>query len=53
MLVNVTLDDVNLSIKNVMEMFAFVEHRTTQGVSVFVEIVAFLDAYCKRQGERE
>jgi hypothetical protein len=52
-LVNVTLDDVNLSIKNVMEMFAFVEHRTAQDVSAFVEIIAFLAPYGKRRGERE
>ena len=49
-LVNVALDNVNLSIQDIMEMFAFVEHGQT--VSVFVKSIAFLDSYGNRH-ERE
>jgi hypothetical protein len=50
MLVNVTLDYVYLSIQNIMEMFAFVEHGQT--VSVFVKSIAFLDSYSNRRSEQ-
>jgi len=46
-LVNVALDNVYLSIQNIMEMFAFVEHGQT--VSVFVKSIAFLDFYGNRR----
>lgn len=49
-LVNVALDNVYLSIQNIMEMFAFVEHGQT--VSVFIKSIAFLDSYGNRH-ERE
>ena len=49
-LVNVALDNVNLSIQDIMEMFAFVKHGQT--VSVFVKSIAFLDSYGNRH-ERE
>jgi hypothetical protein len=49
-LVNVALDNVNLSIQDIMKMFAFVEHGQT--VSVFVKSIAFLDSYGNRH-ERE
>ena len=50
MLVNVALDNVYLSIQNIMEMFAFVEHGQT--VSVFVKSIAFLDSYGNRRSEQ-
>jgi hypothetical protein len=34
MLVNVALDDIYLSIQNIMEMFAFVEHGSPERVSI-------------------
>ena len=48
MLVNVALDNVNLGIQNVMEMFAFVEHG--QSVSVFAKSIAFIDSCGNRRG---
>lgn len=48
MLVNVALDNVDLRVQDIMEMFAFVEHR--QIVSVFIKSIAFLDAYGNRLG---
>jgi hypothetical protein len=46
MLVNVALDNVYLSIQDIMKMFAFVEHGET--VSVFAKSIAFLDSYGNR-----
>jgi hypothetical protein len=50
MLVNVALYNVYLSIQNIMEMFAFVEHG--QSVSVFVKSIAFLDSCGNRRSEQ-
>ena len=50
MLVNVALDNIYLSIQNIMEMFAFVEHG--QSVSVFVKSIAFLDSCGNRRSEQ-
>ena len=49
-LVNVALDNVYLSIQDIMEMFAFVEHGQT--VSVFVKSIAFLDSCGNRRSEQ-
>ena len=50
MLVNMALDNIYLSIQNIMEMFAFVEHG--QSASVFVKSIAFLDSYGNRRSEQ-
>jgi hypothetical protein len=51
-LVNVALDNVNLSIQDIMEMFAFVEHGELDPFPVFLKSIAFLDSYGNRH-ERE
>jgi hypothetical protein len=48
-LVYVTLNDINLSIQDIVEMFAFVEHGRLNPFPVFVKSIAFLGAYSNRE----
>ena len=50
-LVNVAFDNVQLSIQDIMKMFAFIEHRQT--VRRFNKSIAFLGLYGNRRGEVE
>jgi len=53
MLVNMTLDNVNLSIQDIMQMFAFVEHGELTTLPVVLKSIAFLGAYGNRLGREE
>jgi len=44
-LVDMTLNDVNLSLQDIMEMFAFVEHGELTTLPALTKSIAFLDAY--------
>ena len=52
-LVYVTFNDVNLSIQDIMEMFAFVEHEELTTLPVLLKSIAFLGAYGNRLSREE